>query len=196
MKRLVILDFDGTIYQGDSMRDFAKFLSPSRYYFSLFLISVPYLLSIAKIIHRNQIKRIFLYTNFRNFSAEELAEKGESFFQKYRSKLFPSFLTYFDENRANTSFVILSGSCKEWVLPFAKELDVPLITTELHYSKGKTTGTWLGENLVGEEKRNAISKHYALSEYDEIIAFGDTKSDRALEAICTDFHFRYFKVQE
>jgi HAD superfamily phosphoserine phosphatase-like hydrolase len=194
MKRLVILDFDGTIYQGDSMRDFAKFLNPLRYYYSLFLISIPYLLSCCRLIHRNNIKKIFLFINFRNYSPQLLTEQGELFFQEFRAKLLPSFLTYFKKNKDQGAFVILSGSCKEWLLPFADELNIPLIATKLRYRNNKSTGSWRGENLVGKEKKKAIERFYSLSDYDEIIAFGDTNSDRELEPICTTFHFRYFQA--
>lgn len=193
MKRLIILDFDGTIYQGDSMRDFALFLNPFRYYCSLFLISIPFLLSSIKIIHRNHVKRIFLFINFRNYTSEALTQKGQEFFEQFQSNLLPSFKQYFEENKDTGTFLILSGSCKEWLSPFAEELNIPLLATELQYKDNKTTGIWEGENVIGKEKRNMIERQYALSNYDEIIAYGDSNSDRELEPICTSFHFRYFQ---
>jgi len=193
LKKLIILDFDGTIYNGDSMLDFARFLNLKRYRFSFLVIAIPYALSLLNLISRNKVKQLFIKTNFKDYSETILNQKGVEFFKENKHKISPAFLDYIAVNSENHTAIILSGSCQEWLLPFSEFLKLPLYSTQLSYNADQLClGNWKGKNIIGREKVELVKKKFNLKEFDEIIAFGDSKSDKFLEEICTTFHFRYF----
>ena len=47
------------------------------------------------------------------------------------------------------------------------------------------TGEFKGKNCNGEEKVKRIKAHLMLSEYDEILAFGDSSGDEAMLSLAT-----------
>lgn len=194
MKKLVVLDFDGTIYRGDSLLDFAKFCSKKRYYTSLFAIILPFIACKMGLYSRDKMKLIFLRINFLPYTKHLLFKKGQAFFKMHQNKLYKSAVAYIHAcDRTNTRLVILSASCVEWLKPFSEFLSCELISTKLQYSQEKTfTGQFEGENCVGIQKLKALKAQIDLSNYGEIIAFGNSKSDLLLKQIATSYHHCYF----
>lgn len=194
MKKLVILDFDGTIYRGDSLLDFAKFCSSKRYYKSLFAIILPLIACKMGLYSRDKMKLIFLRINFSPYTKHLLFEKGQTFFKEHQNKLYTSAVAYIQQSdRTNTRLVILSASSEEWLKPFCEFLGCELISTKLQYSQEKTfTGQFEGENCVGIQKLKALETQIDLSNYVEIIVFGNSKSDLLLKQIATSYHHCYF----
>lgn len=194
VKKLALFDFDGTIYDGDSMRDFARFLNKKRYYAALLLIAVPYLLSLLRLVSTEGVKRTFMRRCFGGKTVAELTASGRSFFEEYHTHLYASARSYIAARREEgIRCVVISASCREWLLPFCEALDVELICTELDYgADDKATGNWCGENMKGKEKVAAIRKRINLSEYEEIHAFGNSRADRKLAAVAHVYHHCYF----
>lgn len=195
MSKLAVIDFDGTIYRGDSMRDFAKFINPGKYYLSLAQLLIPYLQVTFGSASRNSLKAKFLQSNFAGISASDLKVKGDAFFEKYQKRCYPSAINWMKKERANGyQILILSGSCKEWLQPFANAFEAEIVSTELSYdTENKCTGSWKGENLVGPEKLNALKRYLSESgEFEYIIGFGDRKSDLHLKEAVNEFHLNYF----
>lgn len=194
MKKLVVLDFDGTIYRGDSLLDFAKFCSKKRYYKSLFAIIFPFIACKMGLYSRDKMKLIFLRINFSPYTKHLLFEKGHSFFKAHQNKLYTSAVAYIQQSdRTNTRLVILSASSEEWLKPFCEFLDCKLISTRLHYTpEGNFSGHFEGENCVGMQKLTTLESELVLSDYAEIIIFGNSKSDLLLKQIATSYHHCYF----
>lgn len=195
--KLAVIDFDGTIYRGDSMPDFAKFINPGKYYLSLAQLLIPYLQVVFGSASRNSLKARFLASNFSGISDSDLKQKGEEFFKKYRKRCYPSAINWIERERGNGyKILILSGSCKEWLQPFADAFGAEIIATELSYdAEQKCTGVWKGENLVGTEKLTALRKFLSESEdFEYIIGFGDRKSDLHLKEAVNEFHLNYFHL--
>lgn len=192
MSKLIILDFDGTIYRGDSMRDFAKFSNKKTYYFSLFIISLPFVLSSIGLFRRATIKKMFLNINFKGISKSELEELGRNFFKLHEKRLFPTALEFIEEHQKET-IIIVSGSCREWLEPFSQELNIPLYPTVLNYDSSEIyLGSISGKNNVGNAKIETVKKHFNLSDFEEIISFGDSKSDKLLKEISTSYYHNFF----
>jgi HAD superfamily phosphoserine phosphatase-like hydrolase len=192
MSKLIILDFDGTIYNGDSMRDFAKFSNKGAYIFSLLIISFPFIISKIGLIDRDIIKKIFIKINFKGISKNELEKRGKKFFQLHQKFLFPKALKYIKEQQDET-VIIVSGSCNEWLAPYGEALNLELFSTELNYdSSGMNLGSISGKNNVGAAKIQKIKEHFNLTAFDEIISFGDSKSDLVLKEISTSYYHKFF----
>lgn len=175
------------------MLDFARFLNKNRSRLSFLFIAIPYVLSFFNIVSRNKVKQLFIKKNFKGYSESFLKQKGLDFFEEYKHKISPDFLKYISVNNENDTSVILSGSCPEWLTPFSEFLKFSLYSTELLYNSNNIcTGSLKGKNITGLEKVELIKQKINLEEFEEIIAFGDSKSDKLLEEVCTTFHYRYF----
>lgn len=194
MKKLAVLDFDGTIYNGDSMLDFARFLNEKTYKRSLFRISGIYILTLLGLVNRNRLKAKFLKINFTGKPKDLLESKGVKFYQIFQSRLMPNAIKWIEKFQSEGhDIIIISGSCKEWLLPFCKALNSDLISTELAYKNDLCTGKWASRNLTGEQKKIALKEYLkGKPNYDYIIAFGDKKSDKELKPVVNEYHHRYF----
>ena len=68
-----------------------------------------------------------------------------------------------------------------------------LICTELAYENEVCTGKWIGKNMTGYAKREALEKY--LQQHPEVsysIALGDKKSDAISGALADEYHQNYF----
>ena len=118
MKKLVILDFDGTIYKGDSLLHFARFLNPVKYYGSLLLIAFPVLFSKLGLFSADRLKELFFKIHFRGFSQSELQERGQAFFKANRARLFSKAIDFIQSQQCDSHCIVVSASCGEWLQPF------------------------------------------------------------------------------
>lgn len=194
MKKLVILDFDGTIYKGDSLLHFARFLNPAKYYGSLFLIAFPIIFSKLGLFSADRLKELFFKIHLRGFSQSELKERGQAFFEANRARLFSKAVEFIQLQQQDSRCIVVSASCGEWLQPFCDFLKTELICTQLEYDEnGNYTGTILGENVKGKAKISALQQLINLSDYDEITAFGNSKEDRILADISQSYHHRFFE---
>lgn len=195
MKKLVILDFDGTVYKGDSLLHFAHFLNPVKYYGSLFVIAFPFVLSKLRLLPADRVKVLFFRLHLKGFSSTELQERGAAFFGKHQSSLFPKAIDFIRKEQAQGSrCIVVSASCKEWLQPFCDFQKTELICTQLEYdSVGKCTGSIQGENVKGMAKIAALRQVVDLADYDTVIAFGNSKEDRILATVSQHYHHRFFE---
>ena len=176
------------------MRDFAKYLNPGRYYLSLAKLTIPYCQMLFGNTSRDEIKAQFLQQNFAGYSRSELVRKGKEFYLKRVKKCYPSALEWLaQEQRENTKFLILSGSCHPWLQPFADDFGAELICTELAFQNDICSGLIRGKNMTGEVKKEAL-KFYFLKNSDIAysIAFGDQNSDAISGALADEYHQNYF----
>lgn len=193
-KKLAVLDFDGTVYRGDSMREFARFIHPGKYYLSLVKLIIPYIQLLFGTGSRDNIKALFLQYNFKGYSKDELTVKGHQFYEKYKGRCYSSAISWIEkEKREHTQLLILSGSCAPWLHPFSLAFGADLVCTELAFENSICSGDWIGQNMTGPAKKVALSNY--LKQHPDIsytIAFGDQKSDAISGAIADEYHENYF----
>lgn len=195
MKTLVLLDFDGTMYKGDSLLDFARFLNPKKYRRSLFSIAWMLPFSWLRPSTRDRMKARFLKQNFAGIEQQELWDKGRIFHQNHKDNCFPKALNWLREvNRETHEIVLVSASCREWLEPFAVDWNVGLICTQLDYRDKRCTGEWIGSNLRGVEKVKRVRQEFDLSSYEKIIAYGNEPSDLAFKQIAQCVEINYFRA--
>ena len=179
------------------MRDFARFLNAPRYYLSLGIIAPLYLFSLIGLVPKSTVKSQFIAFHFKHKSKTELQQQGQLFFTQFQSKLFPDAIHYIKTLRAETietEWIVVSGSCAEWLQPFVESLELTLHCTQLSYSpEAMCLGKLNGANITGKEKVGLIRSAFDLTSYQEIISFGNAKSDRQLTSISTHYYHRHFE---
>jgi len=194
MSKLAVFSFDGTIYRGDSMRDFARFLNPGRYYLSMLKLLIPNLQLLFGATTKNALKAQFIEHNFTGYSKTALEEKGQLFFEKNSNKCYSSAVHWMEQERKQgTQILILSGSCRPWLQPFAAYFSADLICTELAYKDDTSTGQWTDQNLSGLAKKEALALY--LQEQTDItysMAFGNQDSDAIAGTLVDEYRQNYF----
>ena len=195
MKKLVILDFDGTIYNGDSLLHFARFLNPAKYFGSLFIIAFPVVFSKLGLLSADRVKSLFFRIHLKGFSEDQLQERGIAFFERHQHRLFPSAIEFIrKEQEDKVRCIVVSASCKEWLQPFCDFLKTELICTQLETdSGGNYTGNIKGENVKGGAKITALKQVVNIADYDSVMAFGNSTEDRILATISQQYHHRFFE---
>ncbi len=189
MKKIYLFDFDDTIYKGDSFVHFT-FFSQTFINFLFFWISVVIQLSAGK--SKSEIKESFFF-RFKDMRVNDFKILCKNFYiKKIKKNIKESFIKYLKKIEKDDQIVIVSASIGDYIEPFCKEQNIHLISTELEIRNNKLTGIFKTPNCKGTEKVNRIKSRFNLSNYNEIIAFGNSNGDKQMLELATKKYFKYF----
>lgn len=195
MKKLVLMDFDGTITSKDTLFEIAKSCTSKYKYWLKLLIILPFFgLAFIRIISKQKVKEHFLKvffgkldaSTFNNICLQFASNQLKQLIRPKALKKIDAYLKFRDD------VVIVSASPENWIIPWANLRSIKVIASKLQISDGKITGHLLGLNVNHEEKVKRILQEIDLSKYDEIIAYGDTKGDLPMLNLATKKHFKPF----
>jgi HAD superfamily hydrolase (TIGR01490 family) len=195
-KGIAFFDFDGTITTKDTLLEFIRF-SKGNFAFLLGLfLNSPYILAYKLNIISNQTaKEKVLQFFFKNTLVEKFTEQCDLFSRKVLPKLIRQKAV--DEikrlQRGGHDVVIVSASPEQWIHNWSSEMQVQLIASCLEVINGKITGKLVGKNCHGPEKVQRILEKHALSDYDIIYAYGDTKDDLPMLELATIKFYKPFR---
>ena len=168
-----VYDFDGTIYKGDSTRDFYFYLL-SHYpkvikYLPNFIFSAfKYSLGI---ISKTKMKEN-LYRFLICFNDNEIDKIVSEFWLGHKYKINN---WYYDKKKNDD--VIISASPRFILSYICKEFNVHLICSEVN----KKNGDYIGINCQGDEKVRRFYEEFPNGKIDEF--YSDSKSDMPLAQI-------------
>ncbi|MCA6078773.1 HAD family hydrolase [Fulvivirga sedimenti] len=195
MKKLVLFDLDGTLTRSDTLLDFFKYVKGTLgYYIGMFIIS-PYLILYKLKLYPNWKAKEKALTYFLGGrTQEEVQVLGRQFAVEIIPELLrPRGLQKLNEHiEAGDTVVLVSASCEQWVEPLAHQWGVDSICTRLQVIDGKITGTIEGRNNYGPEKANRVREKFNLENYQEIIAYGDSRGDREMFELSTHHFYKPF----
>lgn len=179
MRKIIFVDFDHTLYRGDSMLDFALFCNGS-IGMARKLARLPFRVKAL----RGCSKKEWFLNLF--IESDVLVSQGDAFYGSFGKSRVNSTLVYKLERlvQAGWQMVIVTASAYEWVHPFARALGAELIATRLTVS-----GELLrmdGRNCKGEEKVRRIDQEMALEPGDRVMVFGNRGEDDAMGSLATD----------
>jgi HAD superfamily hydrolase (TIGR01490 family) len=195
-KSIAFFDFDGTITSSDTLLEFIKFSKGKARFYTGFLLNAPYLISYKiKLIPNQLAKEKVLQYFFKNMSEEDFRKLCESFSTNVLSGLIrPKALEEIKKLQQNgTEVVIVSASPENWILKWANEMKIPVISSRLEVKNGRLTGKLSCINCHGVEKVKRIKEKYQLSDYEEIYAYGDTSGDLPMLQLATRSFFKPFR---
>ena len=92
--------------------------------------------------------------------------------------------------------IIISASPEFWLEKWCHSVGVELIATKLAFKQGFFTGQFEGKNCYGAEKVNRLKRHLKpslIDNYEEIIAYGDSRGDKEMFEIANEVHFQPFR---
>ena len=191
---LHLCDFDGTLYQGNSLLQYLWFSVPAGRLFGvacrLGLRFVGRLLK-RKWAHAED-KQWLLAILFKGRTQQEMLASGAAFARKeIPPAIRPALLhTLQTAQTAGDRVVIVSASLSLWLRPYAENLGFELICTELAFENGVFTGQFALPNCNREEKVHRITEAIPLSDYEKVIAYGNPGGDDAMFTLADEV-FRF-----
>ena len=195
-KRLILFDFDGTITTKDTLLEFTKFAcGNSKFYRGMLLLSVPLVMNKIGLLSAQTTKELFLTHFFKGTAFAEFTRVCDAFTVKRLPALIrPLALQQIkDYQSAGDRMIVVSASPENWIRPWALNVGMEVISTRVQTVDGKLTGKLNGKNCNGEEKANRIREAIQLTDYSEIIAYGDTAGDRAMFALAGKTFYKPFR---
>ena len=168
-----VYDFDGTIYNGDSTRDFVLYMlihypKIIKYMPAFFIAILKY---VTGTIPKTKMKET-LYRFLNSFKVGEIDKIVIEFWTKNKKKIYDWYY-----EKKNKTDVIISASPRFILEHICDELGVHLICSEVN----KTNGDYIGINCYGEEKVSRFYKEYPNATINEF--YSDSKSDTPLAKI-------------
>ncbi len=195
-KEIAFFDFDGTITTKDTLLEFIKFSKGNLKFWLGFLLNAPYIIAYKlKIITNQSAKEKVLKFFFHNTPATIFKEYCNTFSKTVLPQLIrPGALQEIRRLQQNGSLVVIvSASPENWIQHWADDMQVQLLASKLEIREGKITGKIIGKNCHGKEKVRRIIEFYTLSDYDHIIAYGDSKGDMPMLRLAKTSFFKPFR---
>ena len=166
-KIMNVYDFDGTIYNGDSTRDFVFYLIKKypkiiKYMPAFIFAAVKYRFGI---VSKTKMKEN-LYRFLNSFDDGEIDKIVNDFWANHKKNIFDWYY-----KKKNSSDVIISASPRFLLEHICGELEVNLICSEVN----KKNGDYIGLNCWGDEKVSRFYKEYPNAVINEF--YSDSMSD-------------------
>ena len=192
-KRLVLLDFDGTLTRKDTLFEFIRFYHGSGRYWSGLMLLSPVLVAFKlKMISGQKVKEIVLKFFFRGEGLETFNARCSEFAKSVIPHLIrPSVQLLLSRELAEKSkVVVVSASPENWVKPWCDTHYLECLATRLEVIDQKISGKINGKNCNGAEKARRIKEAFSLAQFEKIIAYGDTHGDREMLQLAHEAHYR------
>jgi HAD superfamily hydrolase (TIGR01490 family) len=194
--RIAFFDFDGTITTRDTLLEFFRYCKGTIRFYLGFLLNSPWLIAYKlKIISNQKAKERVLTHFFRNCPLAAFQEQCDRFATEMLPRLIRAKagkeIALLQEQ--GFTVVIVSASPENWIRSWAEKVGALLIATRLETREGVITGKIAGNNCHGKEKVRRIKEAYALPDYRDIYAYGDTGGDKPMLALATISFFRPFR---
>jgi HAD superfamily hydrolase (TIGR01490 family) len=195
-RRIAFFDFDGTVTTKDTLLEFIKHSRGTAFFYFGFLLNSPYMVAFKlKLISNQLAKEKVLQFFFKNMPVATFEEKCESFSRQEIAKLLrPKAIEEIEQlKRAGATVVIVSASPENWIREWSESLGLQLLGTKLTTREDRITGKITGINCHGKEKVRRINEVYNLSDYDEILAYGDSKADKPMLGLASVSYYKPFR---
>ena len=195
-KRLVLFDFDGTLTTRDTLAEIMIHYHGSLKY-KLGLVALAPILGmyVLKLMSNHKAKQRFISWYFKGENSDKFNAECFEFSTKVVPKLLrPGAIEMINHYKSTGATVaVVTASAENWVKPWCDANGLLCLATKLEVKNKKLTGCFEGKNCHGAEKVRRIRERFDLSEFDEIIAYGDTSGDREMLAIAHQQHYKPFR---
>ncbi len=187
MKKIAFIDFDGTIYNGDSMLEFAKTLKGNSFVrTALIKSSFNIILKKLKLRSSQKAKEQFLGYVLSNVSEEAISEAVSKLTESFDERIYKAASEELDFlKNEQAEIVIVSASCELWLKPWCDQKGFTLIASKLKKTNKGYTGQLEGKNCKGDEKVKRIKELYNLSDYSDVYCYGNDASDLPMVGLAT-----------
>ncbi len=196
MKKLVLFDFDGTITTKDTLIEFILFYrGRHQYLFGIVMLAPMLALYVTKLIPNWKAKQHFLSHYFKGENVYTFNSRCRDFSTKVLPALIrPLALEAIEAYRKqNVTMAVVSASAENWIKPWCDRYGMLCLASKLEVKDRNITGKLNGRNCYGDEKVCRIKEQFNLSDYQEIIAYGDTSGDKEMLELAHQTFFKPFR---
>jgi phosphatidylglycerophosphatase C len=196
-KSLALFDFDGTITTRDTFIEFLIFYRGYfRFAMGMLLMSPVLALYVFKFIPNWKAKQVVLRWFLKGENLQHFNQRCREFGTRILPSLIrPEALEAIRQyQKDNTKVVVISASAENWVRPWCDDQGVDCLATQLEVIDNQITGNICGKNCYGEEKVNRLKNHLALTDFEKVIAYGDSSGDREMFAIAQQQVYKPFRT--
>ena len=194
MSKLVLFDFDGTITTRNTFVPFLFYVLPWHRRL-LLTLAVPILilgLSTRTLSVTNT--HLFLVFLMRGFRESRLHALGREYFTDKLHRFFrPAAIQQIRRHLdVGDHVVVVTASYDFWIRPWCDELGLELISSVLRVDDGIITGQ---RQLVcdGPKKVTCVAERLNITDFDTILAYGDSHGDRDMLAMADEHMFKPFR---
>lgn len=192
---LSVFDFDGTLTHRDSFVPFLMFAFGKRTFALRIARMLPSCIRyVAKGMSRDELKAVLVASFLAGVEADWVERKAVEFRRVFWKRLMrPAGLrSVASEIASGAQVTICSASPRLVLQPFADQLGIKLIATELEVVDGTLTGNISGSNCRCEAKVLRLEAVYGPLDQYKLRAWGDTRGDHELLAAAHEPHWRHF----
>ncbi len=188
MKTLALFDFDGTLYEKDSLIEFTKFYKGKKHFYIGILSIFPYLLGMKLgIVSNEKTKKKYFSYFFKNSLYTEFKTKSKEFSSikidaHLNQKIYSNFINHL---QLKDTVYIVTASFPEWVEPWSSQFGVQVIGTQIKVKDNVITGEFTSKNCFGIEKVNRINMVLNIDNFDTIKVYGFGKGDQEMLKLST-----------
>jgi phosphatidylglycerophosphatase C len=196
VNHLVLFDFDGTITNRDSLKDFLFFYHGWVKVWLGFIVLSPILaLFVVRVIPNHSAKQILLRYFFGKEPLVVFNARCKDFATQHIPKIIRTgALKQINQHLSNReTVVVVSASPENWVKPWCESMGLLCLATRLEAKDNKITGNYSGNNCYGNEKVRRIKEKFNLSEFKAIIAYGDSRGDREMLELADIKNYKPFQ---
>ncbi len=195
-KRLVLFDFDGTITTKDTLVEFAVFYRGRQHYLLGLVVLAPIMmLYVTKLIANWKAKQYFLSRFFKGEKIAVFNARCSDFARSVlpsliRPEAMSAIKEYLDQK---ATVAVVSASAENWVRPWCDQLGLVCVATKLEVKDGLITGKLEGRNCYGDEKACRVREWFNLSDFNEVIAYGDSPGDKEMLDLADRKYYKPFR---
>ena len=194
MKKVIAIDFDGTLTTKDTFVEFIRFAKGTWAFVLGFLCYAPLLVLMKLHLYPNDKakQKVFAYF-FKDMKIEDFDALCQAFAASSRHLLRPQGVEAIRQaNGEGVEILIISASIDNWVQPFFP--DVKVVGTQIEVKDGRLTGRFLTKNCYGQEKVNRLLSLYPHRQDYCLVAYGDSRGDKELLSFADESHFKPFRT--
>lgn len=187
--KLILFDFDKTLTSKDSLIEFARYdRSKISFYSKILFLTPVIILYKLGVLNSQQTKERFLGSFFKGLSNDELKKLGKNFSNYIIPKilnpiLYDNMLKHIQEG---DKVVLVSASMDIWLNEWCSKHNIDLICTKAKFNKDNLfEGKIDGLNVKGHIKKKLVLQKYSLSQFNEIIVYGNKGLDNELFKLAT-----------
>ena len=196
-KSIAFFDFDGTVTRSDSLLAIIRFAKGRISFLFGFGLLSPWIIGMKLgLITNSYAKQKVLIYFFGNSKLAEFNEMCKKFVHEQLPALIREKALQEINQLLKNQFevVIVTASPENYVRLWCEQNGLSCIGTRLETKDGFLTGKLNGKNCYGIEKVERILKYYNLSDYQEILAYGDSSGDLPMLNLAVRAFYKPFRV--
>jgi phosphatidylglycerophosphatase C len=196
VKKLVLIDFDGTITTHELLPVFLHYAVPTWRLLIAKPLLMPFVIAMrAGWFSGSRLRAMLAFAAFRSVREADFLASCTAFARDViplhvRAEMMARIAEHQSDG---DTVVVVSGAYAAYLQPWCNQHGLQLIASHLAVRDGRLTGFYQGPQNVNVEKAQRVRTQFNLTAYSEIHAHGDTHEDRDLLALG---HRRWYRGRE